>query len=401
VVYLDHTARLSGGEIALLRLLESLDKNYVRPIVVLAEDGPLVARLRDVGVETHVLPLTRQIREIRKDTLGFGAFRKAFLGVGLLAYSVRIALLLRRLKAQIIHTNSLKSDLYGALAGSLARLPVVWHVRDHIDPSYLPGPAVKAFRMLAQRWPTYVVGNSQSTLDRLFLGRHKPRAVVPSGIDLRRSVIHDGLAAREFDEASMILDRKPWASPVRIGIVGRLAGWKGQHIFIEAARQVLAAGVEAEFMLAGSAMFGEEAYEATLKKQVADAGIGEHVVFMGFVSDIPGLLDSLDILVHASTTPEPFGQVVIEGMAEGLPVIGTDGGGVKEIIVHGENGLLVPMGDADAMANAIKTLLSDPDRAQLLGRAGYLRVRRHFTAEQTARKIERVYDEIMNGAFRG
>lgn len=395
MVYLDHTAKLSGGEIALVRLLESVDRKVVNPIVVLAEDGPLVKRLQDANVETHIVPLSGSIRNVRKDTLGFGAVKKVFLGLGFVGYSFRIAVLLRKLKAQVVHTNSLKADIYGAFACSLARVPVVWHVRDHIDPSYLPRPAVKVFRFLAQRWPTYVVANSQSTLDRLFLGRHKPRAVIPSGIDLRRSVIHDGLAAHEFDEADTILERKPWSDPVRIGIVGRLAEWKGQHIFLEAARQVLAAGGRAEFLIAGSAMFGEADYEARLKKQVADAGIEKSVDFMGFVSDIPGLLNSLDILIHASTTPEPFGQVVIEGMAEGLPVVGTDGGGVREIIVHGENGMLVPMGDADAMAESIKTLLADPERARLLGRAGYLRVRRHFTAEQTARKIERVYNEVI------
>jgi glycosyltransferase involved in cell wall biosynthesis len=395
IVYLDHTAKLSGGEIALLRMLESLDREQFRPIVVLAEEGPLVERLKKIGVETLVEPLSGRIKDIRKDTLGLGALRKITLGFGFLAYSIRLARILRTHNADIVHTNSLKADLYGSVAGTLARVPVVWHVRDHIDPGYLPGVAVKVFRALAQRWPAYVVANSQSTLDTLFLGARKPQAVVPSGIDLRSSVIHDGLATREFDEASQILLRKPWSDPVRIGIVGRLTEWKGQHIFLEAARLALAAGVRAEFVLAGSAMFGESEYEERLKKQVIDAGISESVTFLGFVGDIPGLLATLDILVHASTTPEPFGQVVIEGMAEGLPVIATAGGGVKEIVVSGENGVLVPMGDAPAMADALIALLTDPERARKLGQAGYLRVRRHFTAQQTARKIERVYQEIL------
>ena len=86
-------------------------------------------------------------------------------------------------------------------------------------------------------------------------------------------------------------------------------------------------------------------------------------------------------------------------MAEGLPVIGTDGGGVREIIVDRENGCLVPMGDADAMAKALQELLADPEKARKIGRAGYLRVRRHFTAEQTARKVERVYADILGIAY--
>ena len=291
IVYLDHTAKLSGGEIALLRLLESMDRTRIRAIVVLAEDGPLRERLEKIGVECRVVPLSGNIKDVRKDTLDLGILRKIGLVFGLFGYSLRLSQLLRKLGAQVVHTNSLKSDFYGGVASSLAGIPFVWHVRDHIDPSYLPMPAVKVFRYLAQRWPSYVVTNSQSTLDRLFLTRRQPSAVIPSGIDLRRGVIHDGLAAREFDEVVEVIDRKPWSSPVRVGIVGRLASWKGQHIFIEAARQVLAEGADAEFLIAGSAMFGEDDYVAQLEKQVADAKLEDRVKFLGFVKDVPGLLD--------------------------------------------------------------------------------------------------------------
>ena len=398
VVYLDHTAKMSGGEIALLRLLESLDRSVVRPIVVLAEDGPLVERLRAVKIETHILPLSGSIKNVRKDSLGAGFVGKLGLGFIFAWYSIRLAVYLRRLGARLVHTNSLKSDLYGAVACTLARLPFIWHVRDHIDPSYLPGPAVKVFRWLTRYWPTYVVTNSQSTLDRLYLDRHQPSAVIPSGIDPGRVVIHDGLASRELGSSGGSGEGakgRLWAHPVRIGIIGRLAEWKGQHIFLEAARQVLAETDDVRFLIAGSAMFGEEGYESALKKQAAESGIESSVGFLGFVKDVPGLLDELDILVHASTTAEPFGQVVIEGMARGLPVIATNGGGVREIIVDGENGKLVPMGDAAAMAAAILALLADPAGAHQLGRAGYLRVHRHFTSEQTARKIERVYLNVL------
>ena len=393
VAYLDHTAKLSGGEIALLRLLESLDPARVTPLVVLAEDGPLRERLEAVGIECQVALLGEKVKDVRKEALGAGILAKLGLVAEFLGYSVRLAKLLRARRVQVVHTNSLKADIYGGLAASLARIPLVWHVRDHIDPGYLPGPVVKVFRALARRWPRYVVAISQSTLDRLFPA---PGPSVPTA---RRGIVHDGLAASELGDSPESVERKPWSSPVRVGIVGRLTPWKGQHIFLEAARQTLASGADVEFFLAGSAMFGEDDYEAALKKQVADAGVGEKVKFLGFVDDVPGLLDTLDILVHASTTPEPFGQVVIEGMAEGLPVIATDGGGVKEIVVDGESGLLVPMGDAAALAAALQALLADPEAARKLGRAGYLRVRRHFTAAQTARKIERVYADILGIAY--
>ncbi len=395
VLYLDHTAKLSGGEIALARMLEAIDRRQVTPVALLGEDGPLVARLRALDVETHVLPLATRVRDIRKDTLSLGALRYAGRILPLAAYSLRVARFARRRGAHILHTNSLKSDLYGALAGRLAGIPVVWHVRDFIDPSYLPLPAVRLFRFLARWLPSYVVTNSQSTLDRLSVLGARPSSVVPSGITERDAVIHDGLGRDDLGPEARVRARElRGAGLARVGIVGRITRWKGQHIFLDAAARVCAAGHAAEFLIVGAPLFGEEGYEAELRRQAESLGIASRVKFLGFQQDVRAVLSGLDVLVHASITPEPFGQVIIEGMAEGVPVIATAGGGVLEIVTHGENGLLVPMGDAEALARELGGLLSDPARAQRLGRAGREHVQRHFTAAQSARKIERVYAEM-------
>ncbi len=398
VLYLDHTAALSGGEIALLRLLEALDRTVVRPVVVLADAGPLVARLTALGVETRIVPLGAQVRELRKDTLGFGSLKVGAV-LATFFYALRIAWLARRTGARIIHSNSLKSDIYGGLAGLLARCPVIWHVRDHINPAYLPNLAVRAFRLLAAWLPTFVIANSESTLGELHLDRQQPAAIVPSGLRLRSEVVHDGLT-RELDPAATPLGAagRAWHRPVRIGLVGRIARWKGQHIFLEAARLVRAAGHEAEFWIVGAPLFGEESYEQELRAQADREQLGSVVRFLGFCPNVTETLRELDLLVHASITPEPFGQVVIEGMAEGLPVIATNGGGVREIIHHEKNGLLVPMDDAAALAESLCALLNDCARARRLGTAGYHWVRRHFTAEQSARKIERIYRTVLAGS---
>ncbi len=394
ILYLDHTAKWSGGEIALARLLGSLDRTRFRPLVLLAEDGPLVERLREMNVETHVLPLSGAIRNVRKDTLGLGAALRGVAVVPFLAYVVRVARFARRHRVAVIHTNSLKSDLYGALAGRLARIPVVWHVRDHIDPSYLPTPAVHLFRRLARVLPSYVVTNSESTRERLFLSDTRPSAIVPSGLDLRQSVIPDGLGRQEMLNTGT-QGPHTWEGPVRIGIVGRLAEWKGQHVFLEAAERLRADGLDIRCLIIGSAMFGEGDYEARLRRMAEAELLRPVTEFLGFRKDVASLLGEIDILVHASTSPEPFGQVVIEGMAEGLPVIGTDGGGVREIITDGQNGLLVPMGDAAALARALERLIRDPAEARRLGQAGYWHVRKHFTAAQSARRVEKVYGDVL------
>jgi glycosyltransferase involved in cell wall biosynthesis len=384
VVYLDHTAKWSGGEIALLRMLEALDRDRVTPVVVLASDGPFAERLREVKVETVILPLAENLREVRKDSLGgAGLLGKVGAAASFAGYANTVSKYARQRGASLLHCNSLKADIYGAMAGKVARIPVLWHVRDHIDPTYLPGAAVKGFRAMARRLPDFVVTNSDSTAEKLF-----PEGYSPD----RCRAVYDGLADRELHTpAPPVIDR--WKNdPPRVGIIGRIVEWKGQHIFLEAAEKVIAAGGEAKFVIIGAPLFGEEAFEKKLQAQAEK--LGGRVEFTGFRTDIPDLLRGLDILVHASITPEPFGQVVIEGMAEGIPVIGSDGGGVREIMTHGENGLLTPMGDAEALARELGALLKDPARANRLARAGHVHVRQNFTAAHTARKMEQVYDVI-------
>jgi glycosyltransferase involved in cell wall biosynthesis len=391
VCYLDHTAKLSGGEIALARLLETIDRKAIDPWVILAEDGSLAERLRAIGIRVDVVPLSDTVLDVRKDSVQSGIFSKVGLILQVLAYGFKVAALIRTQPVDIIHTNSLKSDIYGILVSRLCRVPLIWHIRDHIDVTYLPSFAVKMMRFLAARVPAFVIANSQSTLDQLHLAVAKPGAVVPSGVDPQGEVVYDGIASGIPPVASDTLV----TGPLRIAIVGRLAGWKGQHIFLEAASKLVEAGIDAQFLIAGTAMFGEDSYVAELHSQVDRLGLQGKVQFLGHVDPIEAFLPTVSILVHASTSPEPFGQVVIEGMAAGVPVVATDGGGVKETVVHGETGLLVPMGNAQALADALRMLIDRPELRAKLSTKGRQRVLRHFTASITARKVERVYREVL------
>lgn len=391
VCYLDHTAKLSGGEIALARLLETIDRSAIDPWVILAEDGSLAERLRAAGIQVDVVPLSGTVLDVRKDSVESGIFSKVGLILQVLAYGFKVAALIRTQPVDIIHTNSLKSDIYGMLVSRLCRVPLIWHIRDHIDVTYLPAFAVKMMRFLAARVPAFVIANSQSTLDQLHLAVAKPGAVVPSGVDPHGEVVYDGIASGIPPLASETASN----GPLRIAIVGRLAGWKGQHIFLDAAAKLVEAGIDAKFLLAGTAMFGEDDYVAELHSQVDRLGLQGKVEFLGHVDPIDAFLPTVSILVHASTSPEPFGQVVIEGMAAGIPVVATDGGGVKETVVHGETGLLVPMGNAQALADALRMLIDRPELRAKLSTKGRQRVLRHFTASITARKVERVYREVL------
>ena len=149
------------------------------------------------------------------------------------------------------------------------------------------------------------------------------------------------------------------------------------------------------FQIIGAALFGEHDYDLELHRLVENAGLTEVVEFLGFQKNVAPLIRSLDILVHASVVGEPFGQVIVQGMASGKPVIATNGGGVPETVLDGDTGILVPMGDSDAMAKALCALLADPAAARRMGERARQRVLDHFTIEQTAQKVTGVYERVL------
>ncbi len=432
ILFLDHTATLGGGEIALLNLVTNLDLGRYKPVVVLCSDGPLASALRDSGTETHILPLSPSIVHTRKDTLNRKTLTRGRDGVRLIGYVARLARFIRKHNIELVHANSLKADVIGALAARLARVPVLWHVRDRIEDDYLPPKVVKLFRLLCRVLPNYVVANSNATLGTLSLRRTKNACAVYSGVNMhgfnetgqgggvnvnigRNSrVVHDGVTrlnstriGADYSLPSTALQTapRPGGSPwfhamgrgARIGLVGRISPWKGQHVFIKAAAQLRHRYPNARFQIIGSALFNETDYERDLHELTASLGMEERIEFTGFRRDIQTAIADLDILVHASTTGEPFGQVVAEGMANGKPVIATCGGGVPEIVVNGVTGLLIPMDDVEAMAAAMGYLLDNPEEALAMGAAGHKRADTHFNIENTARLVETIYEEMLAG----
>ena len=391
ILYLDHTAKLGGGEFALLNLVSALDRTRYHPVVVLAADGPLVGKLRGANVETHVLPLDKTLLDTRKDSLGVGSLLRLGQAARLAAYAVRLARWARRRRVDLIHTNSLKSDVYGGVAGRLARIPVLWHVRDHVNGQYLPSAVAAAFRILSRLLPQMVVANSESTLRQLWPHSTVGGEVVYSGV--AREIVHDGFPAGRAEE-DLPAFGPDWPT---VALIGRIAEWKGQHVFLRAVAHVAREFPRTRFWIVGAPLFGEFEYETSLHTLTEELGLTDRVEFLGFRDDVARLMGQIDVVVHASILGEPFGQVVIEGMAAGKPLIATDGGALPEIVVPGETGLLVPMGDAQAMAAALRTLLSDPVRAREMGEAGRERVDRLFTIRHTARKVESVYEKMLRG----
>ena len=378
VVYVGHSAQLSGAELALANLLLALPE--VDPLVVLAQDGPLVERLRGQGVETVVLPMGSSTREIRKDTLSSVRAQLAPV-LGTMRYSVRLARLLRVRRPDLVHTNSLKAHLYGGVAARLAGVPQVWHSGDRISEDYLPVRAVQVVRLAARVLPAAVVANSRST--RLTLpSSGRPTSVI--GYPVVRNAIP------RLAEPGGDLDR-----PFSVGMVGRLSPWKGQDVFLRAFAQAFPGGQE-RARVVGSAMFGEDAYAASLAALAGELGLAGRVDLRGFQADVSAELAEMDVLVHASVIPEPFGQVVVEGMAAGVTVVAADAGGPAEVVEHGRTGFLTPPGDVGALAEQLRELRDDPALRLRVAAAGE-RASLAYAPEVIGAEFTAVYRAVLAG----
>jgi glycosyltransferase involved in cell wall biosynthesis len=372
VVVLDHCARLSGAELALLRLLPAM--RDVEFHVILGEDGPLASRLTALGISVEVLPMAERARGLQRAKVRPGRLPLGS-ALGAAAYTARLARHLRRVRPDLVHAYSLKAGLYGCAAARVTGIPVVWHMHDRIAEDYLPGPAVRLVRGLARRLPAAVITNSRATQATL---PQVAGSVIPYPVLLRSD--RPAMRARP--------------GPLRLGMVGRLARWKGQHIFLEAFARAFPNGEE-RAVVVGSAMFGgDQEYASTLPPLAERLGVADRVTFTGFREDVAAELEQLDVLVHASIAPEPFGQVVTEGMAAGLVVVAAGEGGPAEIIHDGVDGLLTPPGDVEALARALRGLAAEPVVRRRLGEAAIRRVR-EFTPESVASNVLDVYQRVV------
>jgi glycosyltransferase involved in cell wall biosynthesis len=386
VVVLDHTAQLGGAELALLRTCAALDPARVEATVVLFADGPLADRIRATGVAVRVLPLDPRIAGTDRAAAGRSAAGAARSVAATLPFVVRLARLLRSLDPDVVHTTSLKADLISLPAVALARRPLVWHVHDRIAEDYLPAPVARVLRAAARRGPRHVVVNSRATAATLL--------PLPRGWTLA----YPGLAPEQVtaDPAG----RRPPGTPV-VGLVGRISPTKGQVEFVEACALLADRYPAARFRVVGAALFTEQAYADRVRALVAERGLADRVELTGFTADPAAAMDDLSVLVHASPVPEPFGQVVVEGMARGVPVVATSGGGVDEIAVGADGTprcLVVPPRDPAALADAIAAVLDDPAGAAERAARAWADVRTEYAIATTADRLTSVWHRVARTA---
>lgn len=377
VLYLAHRGDIGGNTFAMERLLQALDQ--VDPHIILGDHGPAERRLTTLGHSVEVLPVAPELIVHAPRARLRGRLRARSLREGLQA-----ARNLRRriveLEPDVVHTTTITSAIIGSFAVRRTGIPVVWQMRDGINADNLSRPAVWGLRLAGRMLADGIITNSQSTWRALGLARR--RKVTASRV-IGDLVQPAPSRTRDYDRGV-----------VTVAMVSRLVPWKGQQVFLDAFAAAFGDGNERAIVV-GEA--DDVEYAADLVTQATQLGIADRVTFTGFVDDVGPLLDGVDILVHASLRPEPFSQVIVEGMARGLPVIASRSYGAQELINDGMDGMLAPPSDVEALAERLRTLGSDPGLRRRLGMSARRRANA-FRPEVVAAQITRTYRQVVTAA---
>lgn len=353
VLFLCHTARPGGAELALLRMARRMTSGSVE--VLFAEDGPMVEAFGRTAVPVTVLTGLGRGRGAR----GLGAWAALRGVVDLIRFGGPVTAWARGRSIDVVVARSVKSMIYGAVVARRLGVPLVWSVHDRISADYLGRPAALVVRFVGRVLPAAYIVNSRATGATVRTGG-KPTLVAPPALDPRAGPV-----------------RSPEASPVRrVVMVGRISPWKGQDVFLRAFGRVFG-GTHVEAVVVGGALFGEQDYERELHRIALAGPATGQVRFTGHVEDVRPHVAGAQVLVHASVVPEPFGLVVSEGMAEGCAVVATTPGGPAEVVTDGVDGLLVPCGDEDALVAALERLRTEPELLDALRAAAPAAIARY------------------------
>lgn len=358
-----------GGVHRYLDAVLSCHSSRYRPVVLSFADGRWLDALRARQLKVYVAPDLRLRQPAR-------------------AYRI-IRAILRRENIRLVHSSYAWCHALVASAAWRGACRTIW---------YHHGP------MSDRRWQGWLpllpadllLTNSEFMLARLRRSWRGARqlGIAPYGLDVARFA-PDPEKRRQFRRHYALEELD-----LAVGIAAFLDDWKGQDVVLQAAKLLGESLPRLRFFIVGGPRHGRDAarclaFQASLHDYARRERLLQRVVFTGHLEPLDGALDGLDIFLHASVEPEPFGMALLEAMAKGQPIIASRGGGPSEIFTDGLDGRLIPPRDAPALAAAIRTLAERPEERRRLAGAARQTVAARFGALQAARRLEAWYDRLL------
>ena len=392
LLYLSGSGAMGGAERVLLDLILGMQTRGHQIKLILGEAGPLQSQVAGAGVEAEVLPMPERLAAFGESGQSPAAMLAGVPAAGAAALSYLRALdaAVARWNPSLIHSNAIKTHVLGARLRHPA--PLVWHLHDYVGSRPLTARLLRWHRGAARGAIANAVSvatDAKATLPGL------PIWTVPNAVALDR--FRRAAAPADLDALSH-LPASP-AGTIRVGLIATFAWWKGHDVFLRALAS-LPASLAVRGYIVGGAIYRNGLRQVTATE--LDAAIARHdlrnrVGLTGYIEDTASVLSSLDIVVHASTRPEPFGLVIAEAMAAGKPVIVSAAGGAAEIVSANRDALVYQPGDVSALAACIRTLAEDAALRRRLGEAGAEAAVERFDPGRFLDGIEGAYRDALGG----
>lgn len=373
---------VGGSYFSLLYLVSNLDRSRYEPVVVFAADTALLPAFHAAGVQTVIRPVPPAAR--MRGTLGRLVAKGVNFWRGMVAEPLRLSALLRRERVDLLHLNNSIVRNHSWMVGAmLAGVPCVTHERG-INERF----PVRA-RLLARRLEA-VVCISAAVRDNF----------VARGLgSLPLVTIHNGLDPASMQPTRPVDDVKAelGVGPEQrlVGMIGNIKQWKGQAVVIRAIGLLRDEFPSLACVLVGDSSPSDAAYRGEVERLIDELGLRGRIHITGYRTDVANFVAALDVQIHASIAPEPFGRVLLEAMALSKPLVASGGGAVPEIVLDGQTGLLFEPGNPAALASALRSLLAEPARAQAMGHAGRKRLEVDFSVTHNVRETQAMYDRVL------
>ena len=384
ILYYEPTSGFGGSSRCLLLWLKNLDKQKYNAMVAVHFNGPAIQEIKKLGIETVNIPYKQLFPENN-----FPMFAYLILLLNFIIFYIPVTLFLRKIiskhKISVVHLNAkVIAVIPGIIAAHMGRTPCICHLHDIKKP-------VRRERFFARWIDCFIV--LTETARKLYEKEYRGKRIelICNGIDLDSYRITTNVDKLKQEFGIEAIDKI-------VGIVGRLVEGKGFQDFLNAAKIISSKMVNIKFMIVGSAMGQDKAYENNLKHLVGKLNLEQKVFFTGWREDVREIMSIFDVLVQASSTfREGFPLVCIEGMAENKPLVVTNIPGPSEIVIDGVTGYIIPPSNPERLAEAIIKIISDESLARAMGVEGRKRVVEYFDINKIVDKIQSIYKILIKG----
>ena len=383
ILFLDHgTKPVGGGQINTLSLVRGLDRSRFTPLVLSAQENAFTEAARAGGVAVTIMPLPVALTRLGRDSVRYDPIHLALYGWHVGRAALRLSRLVRQERIDVLHPCDNLMRILSAAVAIRTRKPVVCPIMEE----FTPGLTSRLLRRLIMATMSYVLPVSEraAAFFRATTAGKARVVVTYTGIELDQFT--DPVA-----EAGRRERRARYGEALVVGIVGRLVPIKGHRQLLEALALLKRAGGTPFHCL----IVGDGPEREALGAVVSELRLDDRVSFIGFQSDIAGIMSRMDVVAAPSLT-EASSRVVLEAGALGVPSVATRVGGIPEMVVDGVTGILVDAGDTQALARALTTL-ADASVRERMGDQARRRVREMFANDVITRKVESVYLSAAGG----